>query len=405
MRDGTKKVTTVLPSDADALGNFLASHGGPFFDLQRRLNLLHDSALQVEKRAAIFVLMAWGAPLMLSLLQGHAYGPVASQPYLLDAGAWARFVVAIALFVLSEKLVEDQLHSKLAQFTRAPLIEPSSFAAAATAVATALKRRNDRTAEFMCLIIAVMVALGSYLRFNSTEASSWAVQVSSTGRSFTLAGWWALLISGPLFGFLFLRGLWRHLVWSLLLRRIASLELRLVASHPDGKGGLAFIADYPNAYALSVFGISSAAAVALAQTAFEDGISAHAFGIVLALWLALVLALFAYPLQAFSRPLTALKKLSLLSYGAQATRFYRLEERRILGSNLLAGPDRQDGQEDEVADPSKQFAAAKKLSTVLMSRSAVIPVAAAALLPFALVGAKQLPVEEILSVLKKLVLI
>jgi hypothetical protein len=41
-----------------------------------------------------------------------------------------------------------------------------------------------------------------------------------------------------LFWFLLLRWLWRHAVWGLLLRDLARLELRLVATHPDGAGGL-----------------------------------------------------------------------------------------------------------------------------------------------------------------------
>jgi len=34
---------------------FLASHGGPFYELQRRLKLLHDHALMSGRRAVLFI--------------------------------------------------------------------------------------------------------------------------------------------------------------------------------------------------------------------------------------------------------------------------------------------------------------------------------------------------------------
>jgi hypothetical protein len=285
----------------------------------------------------------------------------------------------------------------------APLIEPSAFARAAAAVALALRQRNSRVAELVCLGIALLVSIGGYVRYTGYEATGWATQASATGRSLTLAGWWALLVSSPLFTFLLVRGLWRHLVWSLLLRRMAALDLRLVATHPDGKGGLGFIADYPNAYAMFVLGVSSAIAVALAHTVFEAGISSQVFAGVLAVWLALVLALFAFPLQAFSAPLSVLKQQSLQLYGAQATRHSRQGERALLGRNVFVGADR-DVEDAAIPDPSKHFAAAAKLSTILVNRSALVPVTAAALIPFAIVGAAQLPVKEVFEILKKLVL-
>ena len=44
----------------DGMAPFLASHGGPFFELQRRLRLLHEEALHVGRRATIFIALAWG---------------------------------------------------------------------------------------------------------------------------------------------------------------------------------------------------------------------------------------------------------------------------------------------------------------------------------------------------------
>jgi hypothetical protein len=80
---------------------FLIARGGPYYDLQQRLGLLHERALNAGRRAAILVALAWGVPLLLSAIAGHATGPGPARPFLLDLGAWARFVIAIAIFASS----------------------------------------------------------------------------------------------------------------------------------------------------------------------------------------------------------------------------------------------------------------------------------------------------------------
>jgi hypothetical protein len=394
-------VENPLVTHGEQLEEFLASHGGPFFELQLRLGLLRDNALRAPTRALLFIGIAWGAPLILSVLEGRAIGPTESHPYLLDLGAYARFLVAVGLFVLTEQQVEDRLKVKLAQFASAPLFEATSTAAAASAVATALRRRNSAVAEIFSLASAIAVSVAWVLHLKGANISSWTVQSGNDGASLTAAGWWVLVCSGPLFYFLLLRGLWRHLVWGLLLWKLASLELRLVATHPDGNGGLAFLAEYPNAYAMFIFGLSAVVAIALAKNVFEGALSSTVFGLITAIWLGIVLAIFAIPLVAFTRPLSELKERSLLLLGAQATEYHRYAERTLIGRNVVADGD----QAREVLDTSVQFTLTRKLSVFLLSRAAVLPVAAAALAPFAVLGVEYLPYKEVISVVKKLLLL
>jgi hypothetical protein len=234
--------------EASRIGDYLASHGGPFFELQRRLGMLREDALLAGRRAALFVALAWGVPFLLSLVAGRAFSLADGRAYLVDFGAWARFFIAIGLFMLSEQQIEYGLNGKLGQLVRAPIIAPDCFAAAASAVVRALRLRDSRAAEIICLGLAIVGTLVWLTRLTASRHSSWAVQIAGDGAHVTLAGWWSVICSAPLFYFLLFRGLWRYIVWAMLLWRIASLKLRLVATHPDGKGGLAFLAEYPNAY-------------------------------------------------------------------------------------------------------------------------------------------------------------
>ncbi len=150
--------------------------------------------------------------------------------------------------MLSEQQIEYGLNGKLGQLVRAPIIAPDCFEAAASAVVRALRLRDSRAAEIICLGLAIVGTVVWLTRLTASRHSSWAVEIAGDSAHVTLAGWWSVICSAPLFYFLLFRGLWRYIVWAMLLWRIASLKLRLVATHPDGKGGLAFLAEYPNAY-------------------------------------------------------------------------------------------------------------------------------------------------------------
>jgi hypothetical protein len=387
------------------IGDFLIARGGPYYDLQQRLGLLREEALRAGRRAVILVGLAWGVPLVLSAVAGNAIGASATRPFLLDLGAWARFFIAIAIFVLMERLVEERLRVHLGHFVRAPLLAPGAMPAAADAVARALRRRDAWPAELVCLLAGYAITLSGVAILLTAGSSSWLVTVAPDGTSLTAAGWWCALVSSPLFWFLLLRWLWRHAVWGMLLRDLARLELRLVATHPDGAGGLAFIGQYPNAFTALVFAMSCALGAAIARTLLHGEMAAATYGQLMAAWLVVVVILFGAPLLAFTKPLRQLKEATLLAAGAVATRRERASERELLGGNLAAASDADAAAAGDIPDAAKLYAVAGKLSTFLISRSAIVPVAAAALLPLVAAGATQLPIRELLKIARGLLLL
>jgi hypothetical protein len=394
-----------MPDNEVVFQEYLAARGGPFYELQRQLGLLREDAFRAAPRAVLFVFFAWVVPLLLSLMAGHAVGPLAEQPFLLDPGAAARFLVAVGLFMLMERQVEERLRVHLTQFVRAPLLSPDSFAEAAEAVATALRRRDSRLAEIMCLLTGAMMSAVSLYYAIHEHQPSWRLRFDEGLATPTMAGWWVLLVSAPIFWFLFLRWMWRHHVWAILLRRLAAMDLRLVASHPDGNGGLGFIGQYPNVYATFVFALSCVIGAAIAHELLHAQLSLKMYGALMGFWLAIVLGLFAWPLLAFVRPLSRLKQQTTLLASAQATRRARAVEREVLGQNVSDPEEGAQAKSADIADPAKVYDSAQKLSSLLIRREALLPVSAAALLPLVIAGSAWLPLKELTSVAKRLLLL
>lgn len=373
--------------------------------MQSRLGLLREQSFRAGLRTLLFVGLAWAVPLLLSAIDGRAVGTVEENPFLLEPGVWSRYFISIGLFLLAEKRVEQQLRLYLRQFAQAPLLAPNSLEAAATAVSRALRKRDSGTAELACLLLAFVWTGATLTHVMHTGESSWALTVSAAGSSLTPAGWWATLFSNPLFNFLVLRWLWRNLVWGLLLRDLARLKMRLVASHPDGHGGLAFISQYPSVYVSNVFGLSCVTGAALIETMHKSGIELAIYGIVMALWLLLMIGIFALPLLAFHRPLSAVREQTMLACSAQASRHFRAGERAVLGQNIVAGEDAESAGTADISDPTKLFAAARTMSTIPLTREALLPISLAAVGPLVAAGATQFPLLEVVKIVKRLLMV
>jgi len=69
----------------------------------------------------------------------------------------------------------------------------------------------------------------------------------------------------------------------MLLRELSTLELRLVATHPGGHGGRAFVGPYPNAFATLIFVVSCVLGAALAQELRAGDLAPATFGYVICL--------------------------------------------------------------------------------------------------------------------------
>lgn len=386
------------------IDRFLIARGGPFYELQRMLGLLGESALRALPRAIILVALAFGVPLVLTMIAGTAFGSAADRPFSLEFGSWARFVFGVGLFIVAEPQIEKRLLEHLRQFVEAPLVAPGSMDAAAAAVTGALQRRDNGFAELASLVLASGVSVLVYQRFVSDVALPWAAQVSAGETHLTAAGWWVVAFSNTLFWFLLFRLLWRLFVWSRLLKDLASLDLRLVSNHPDGHAGLAFLGEYPNAYAIVVFAMSLVPASAIVYELGGGGMTTTSYGIVIAVWLGAVLALLNWPLLAFSKPLRELKRKTLLACAPQATRHLRAAERDVLGKNIVAADDADPESASDEPDASKLYLAAQKQSTTLIRYAALAPVSAAALVPLVAAGATQLPFKEVLQMAKRLLL-
>jgi hypothetical protein len=402
LTDGPADKADLMTEDVKTGEPFLIARGGPFFTAQRRLGLVGRNGLRPLRRALVLVAITWGVPLLLTIAAGTAFGQLDGRPYLLDPGVWARSCLAVAMLVIAEGQIEARLKLCVDQFFTTPLLAPGSIDAANSVVSEALRRRDSSVAEVLCLLISIAASSLVFSNMSGQTMSSWALTITGASVTISAAAWWSIIVSNTMFWFLLTRAVWRHIIWGSLLARLASLDLRLVATHPDTHGGLGFVGAYPNAYVTFTIATSCVFAAMLARQILHEVVTVASFGVLMGVWLVVVYLFFGIPLALFAVTLSELKAKTLRAASRQATEFQRLVERDTLGRNISCDDLTPPG---DVADPMKFYEAVGKLSPLIINRSTLLPVTVVALLPLLAVGATQLPFKSLLPVVKHLLML
>lgn len=391
--------------------------GGPFYRLQQRLGLLGQDLLPRGRAAVLLVALAWLPPAILAALQGVAVNPdLELGGYFLDYSVHARFVVAIASLVLMEKVAEGRIAMIIDQFLSAPLLTSDN-----REHFYALLRRADRWTSFnavevILLVIAFALSLNAAMVYLSTFGHSWFGSLVDGNRTMSWAGWWTLTVSLPLFWFLVLRWLWRLIIWSVLLRGISKLKLRLVATHPDQCGGIGFLAMFPMTFSFLVFAISCVTAAVVLQEVSHAALSLEKVGALFAVWFVLMLVTFIGPLLVFAPLLMRLKVQALLEYGKLAMVHNTAFEQRwirahgdseelggtLVGTHvgtLVGTPDIS-----SLADLGVGYEAIKSMNSMPVSFPVLRQLFCAAGLPWLVIPLTQVPLLELLSMVSQALL-
>ena len=153
--------------------------------------------------------------------------------------------------------------------------------------------------------------------FGPHPSPTWHVQSYAHWRTFSLAGAWAFLIALPILNYLWLRFIWKILLWIFYLRQVSRMRLELHPTHADLTGGIGFISEAQSRFAVFIlgYGISNVAA----SVGYEITILHYDFT-TLPVWGPLVgfsigaPLLFTLPLFMFTRQLFRAKRRALAIY-------------------------------------------------------------------------------------------
>jgi hypothetical protein len=384
--------------------NFSLTGGGPLHRLQVRLGRARPERERVVRRAFLATLVTWLPLLILSLLQGLAYGAQVTIPLLRDFAVNVRFLVALPILILAESRIDQRWRTLVLQFLRSGLVSNAELPSF-EAVIEKITRLRDRVLPEAVILVIAYIPLGFSVSAELLMSGSNWHSLGTASGEMSLAGWWFRLVSQPFFRFLLLRWMWRMFLWALFLWRVSRINLHLVATHTDMAAGLGFLSEGQKAFSPIVFAGGAVVAGQIGNAIAYEGATLSSVKLPMIAYGVLAILFLVVPLLVVVPVLLKIKRKALFEYGALVTDHDQLFETKWIrdqhpaGDVVLGNPD-----VSSLADLGSSFTVVREMRLVPIDKPTLIALAVAAALPMAPVVLFATPADELVrAVLKMLV--
>jgi len=387
-------ITKEAPAPAE---DFSLVLGGPLYQLLLRFGLIRPPLGHVAFRVGVIGGLAW-LPLVVLTIFGGRFMSGVKVPFLYDFEVNARFLFALPLLVLAELIVYVRMREITAQFIERHLIPDDVRPAFNGLISSAMRLRNSWVAEAGLLVFVILVGPYYWRAALALHSDTWYATVSSSGLSYTLAGYWYAFGSVPVFQFILLRWYYRIFIWWRFLFQTSRLDLNLVALHPDRCGGLGFLGTVAIAFAPLIMAHSGLVAGFVANRILHEGAALADYKFELLGLAALLLLIVLGPLCVFTPKLTSARLAGLRAYGRLASDYVvgfarkwsrgaAVQDERLLGSSDI----------QSLADLGDSFAIVNEMKLVPFGKNAVMRLLVVIALPLAPLALTMFSLEEVLK--------
>jgi hypothetical protein len=233
--------------------------------------------------------------------------------------------------------------------------------------------------------VACLLAIVLWSLFGSQAAlpgSTSAFRSSEPGAAISMAAGWYWFVCLPLFRFLILRWLVRLVLWWRFLHGLASRELHLVPTHPDGAAGLGYLEVTQTHFIPLALALSTLQAAAFAEEISSGTMPFEGIYPVIPVILVVMVVLCIGPAFIFLPRLWACRVKGLSDYMQFASRYVSgFDSKWVSGAAadeepLLGTPDLQ-----SLADLANSIAIVRNMRAVPVGRRLVRDVVIVVLLP------------------------
>lgn len=384
------------------LPDFSIVLGGPLFQLLMRLRLTTPTLELLKKRILFFLLFAWLPLLVLSLIEGKAWGGV-KIPFLFDMEAQTRFLIALPLLIIAELLAHKHVRILVGQFVDRDIIPENELPRFNGLIASAMKLRNSIVIEIGLLLLVFVI--GPYLSNTvsvieeiTSGRGTWYASNDSNGTSLSMAGYWYVFFSRPLFQFIVCRWYFRIFIWARFLWQSSRLDLNLIPIHPDRACGLGFLAMSSIWFAPLIIAHGVVFAGLIANAIFFTGAKLTHFLLLILEVVLFVQLIVLGPLFAFSSSLMRAKRNGLRDYGILASKYVEEFDFKWVRGGTPRG-ERLVGSSDiqSLADLANSFQVIRDIRAFPFDKETAIQVFLFVIIPILPLVLTMIPLEELLK--------
>lgn len=379
--------------------------GGPLFQMFRRA-YLSGNALELLRRRIVFaVTITWLPLLVLSAWEGLAWGNRVSLTFLRDVDAHARFLLALPILLVAEKIVHQRMRNVLRQFSVRQLIPEHARTQFADAVASAKRLRNSVPAEVLLIIFVYTVGvLFIWRQLVEVDLSNWHGTTPNETLNPSLAGWWFGLVSLPLFQFLLFRWYYRLVIWARFIWQISRIKLNLFPTHPDRCAGIGFLSNVSYAFVPLLLAQGVLLSGMMANRVLYTGATLEDFKLDILALVAMALLVVLGPLLFLSPQLAQARRTARREYGDLAQRYVReFDNKWLRGGAPKDEPLVGSGDIQSLADLGNSYQVITEMKWVPFTPRTILQLGVTTLAPLAPLLLTIIPLDELVTKFLKIV--
>jgi hypothetical protein len=378
--------------------------GGPLYQLFRRTHVSGNALELLHRRILAFWLLTWLPLLLLSVLGGHALGDAIKIPFLRDLEAQVRFLVALPVLIAAELIVHLRVRPVVSRFVERRIVILEELPKFQAAINSAVRLRNSIPVEVALVILVWTVGQWVWRSQIALGTSSWYAILEGVHWHLTAPGYWYAFVSIPIFQFILLRWYLRLLIWFRFLWQVSRLNLRLISTHPDRAGGLAFLGKSSYAFGPILFAQGAVLAGVIASRILYHGENLLSFKMEAAGMVGFFVLFILGPLVMFTPQLSQAKRRGLSEYGLLASHYVQVfEDKWVRGDAAESDELLGSGDIQSLADLGNSYAVVQEMRVVPFGLQDIARLAAATAAPLLPLGLTIFSLEQLIVRLVKIV--
>ncbi len=303
-------------------------------------------------RIVFLVALTYGVQFYLAWLDGVIdLTRAPAEVFIFDYAAIAQLLIGIPIFVVARYLIDKSTSRCIGYFMNSGIIPESQLVDTRLGLSRVQKVARHPVPEIILVVLAYAMTLPWILTEIGNGTSNWLALVINGVESPTLCGLWAGFIAVPIYQFLWLRLVWKLILWSWALLVLAK-RVVVKPTHADNIGGLKPLVSTQSSFALLAFAIGMIVSATLLYKVNVQGadIGSYSMWGVLLAYVILTPILFTAPMMVF----TPVLKETKLEYLAKYNRLSVLL-RTLRDEENIASVVEKDGKGELKEDAGSHF--------------------------------------------------
>jgi hypothetical protein len=357
----------------------------------------------LQCRIVVFSGITWLPLFILTAIDNTLVRSGVEVTFLHDPVPHARYLVALPLLVLADRVIDPYLRAIVQHFDTTGVVAEDAKPLYAKALLQLNRRKDAIWVDVALFLLAfglswVLIPVFGLLALDQ-GSSSWMVKIVGGKEMHTPAGLWFAFVSIPLLQFFLYRWVYRLIIWISFMNSISRIRLVLQPAHPDRSGGLGMLSRGQSAFGIvfAAFGVMMSST--LAQEIIHEGRALTDVKWEVLAYVLICFAIITIPLCTFFSNLLDAKRRALRKYGNLG---YRLSE--AFDKKWIKDPDKEKGERlitavdpSALADYTAVFETVSTMRLIPLNKQNIIALVLTLIAPFVPLVLTQISLKEALQ--------